>query len=128
MAKTEPDYEAFQDYVWSKLPQRKILVGKESVCDCLAIVVQEFPDAQMAQSDAGGDNQRELIKGLVADVRRHLHLAYGDQKFGMIWTIILQALIYQMVVIIIDWWRKKKANRMAMLKWRGRWRDVSGDE
>jgi hypothetical protein len=116
------DYEEFQAYIWRKLPMRKFMLGQERVMDCLAVMVQEWPDDQFALSEAGVASQSTVIKDLMESMKRHLHLAYGETQFGFIWTIILQALIYEMIVLLLKWWREKKSNRLSLLKWQRCWR------
>ncbi len=118
----DEDYEQFRQSVWAKLPMRKWLVGREKVLDCVAIVVQEWPDDSFALADSGHAQEAAVVKSLMADAKRHLHLAYGEQQFGFIWTIILQAVLYEVIVMILEWWRQKKANRMALLSWQKHWR------
>jgi hypothetical protein len=119
----DEDYEKFQQMVWGKLPMRKWLAGREKVYDCISVVVQEWPDDGFALADSGHAAETPIIKSLMADVRRHLHLAYGEQEFGFIWTIILQAVLYEVILMILEWWRNKKTNRMALLKWQKHWRN-----
>lgn len=120
------DYEQFRQTVWAKMPMRKWLVGREKVLDCVAVVVQEWPDDGFALADSGHAQEAAVVKSLMADVKRHLHLAYGEKEFGFIWTIILQAVLYEIIVMILDWWRQKKANRMALLSWQKHWRSRGG--
>jgi hypothetical protein len=124
MVKEDATYAKFQQQVWDALPLRKLLAGRERVNDCLAILVQEWPDDQFAQSDAA-DRKAEgiVVRGLMQSVKRHLHLAYGEKEFGFIWTIILQALIWEIIKLILQWWREKKDNRVAMLQWQKQWRE-----
>lgn len=118
----DPEFEAFQTAIWKELPKRKWLAGKDRVFDCISILVQEWPDEQFAMADANSTQQADAIRELTQGVKRHLHLAYGEQDFGFIWTIILQALLYEMVIVMLEWWRHRKENRMALLRWRNRWR------
>lgn len=118
----EEDYLQFREAIWKALPKRKLLVGKERVMDCIAIVVQEWPDEQFALAEASGGDRDGVIRGLMSTVRRHLHLAYGEVQFGFIWTIILQALVQQLVIAIFEWWRARKSNRMDLLRWQQTWR------
>lgn len=118
----DPEFEAFQHLVWKALPKRKWLAGKDRVFDCIAILVQEWPDEQFAMADNGSTQQSDAIRGLTKTVKRHLHLVYGEHDFGFIWTIVLQALMYEMVLFILEWWRHRRENRMALLRWRNKWR------
>lgn len=91
--------------------------------DCISIVVQEWPDEKFALAESSGiEDGRAVIKELIANTKRHLHLAYGDNEFGFIWTILLQALIYQLVQMIFEWWKEKKNHRVLLLGWQRKWR------
>jgi hypothetical protein len=116
------EYEQFRQAVWAKMPMRKWLVGREKVHDCIAVVVQEWPDEGFALADSGHAQEAAVVKSLMADAKRHLHLAYGEKEFGFIWTIILQAVLYEIIVMILEWWRQKKSNRMWLLRWQKHWR------
>lgn len=115
--------------MWDALPLRKFLAGRERVYDCISVVVQEWPDdefalAEVAMKDSGDrKKQSVVIKDLMLNVKRHLHLAYGEVEFGFIWTIILQALLWELIHLICEWWRKRSENRMALLKWQKQWRE-----
>jgi hypothetical protein len=127
MATEDQSFASFQQQVWDARPLRKFLAGRERVNDCIAVVVQEWPDEQFAVSDAS-DRQAEgvVVRELMQNVKRHLHLAYGEREFGFIWTIILQALIWELVKLILQWWRERKENRMALLRWQKHWRKGEG--
>lgn len=118
----DPAFQQLQKHIWNALPVRKHLAGKERVYDCIAVVVQEWPDDQFAQSDSS-DRKAEgfVARGLMQNVKRHLHLVYGEQEFGFIWTIILQALLWEIIKATLNWWREKKENRIAMLDWQKNW-------
>ena len=128
--KTQPDmppdeeFIQFQQAIWEKLSKRKYLAGRERVMDCISIVVQEWPDEKFALAESVGttEDRRTVIKDLISNTRRHLHLGYGDHEFGFIWTILLQALVYQLVQLIFEWWKERKNNRMLLLGWQQKWR------
>jgi len=116
------DYLHFQQAIWKQLPKRKWLAGQDRVNDCIAIVVQEWPDEQFALAESSGGDRKAVERELARQVKRHLALAYGDEDFGFIWAIILQAVLTQLIVLIFQWWKDRKENRMALLKWQQFWR------
>lgn len=118
----DQSFTAFQEEVWRRLPLRKYLAGKERVFDCISVVVQEWPDEQMALATDDAKAEAVAIRDLMKNAKRHLHLAYGERDFGFIWATILSALLYELIIILIEWWRKKKENRMAILRWQESWR------
>jgi hypothetical protein len=118
----DSEYRQFQEYIWQQLPLRKLLAGKERVFDCISVVVQEWPDEQFALATGDQKLEATAVRDLMKSSKRHLHLAYGDREFGFIWATILSALLYELIVITIEWWRKRKENRMAILSWQDHWR------
>lgn len=118
----DPAYRKFQEEIWQQLPLRKFLAGKERVFDCISVVVQEWPDEQFALATGDPKAEATAIRDLMKSSKRHLHLAYGDREFGFIWATILSALLYELIIILIEWWRKRKENRMALLHWQDQWR------
>lgn len=118
----DPAYRRFQEEVWQKLPLRRYLAGKERVFDCISVVVQEWPDEQFALSTGDKKSEATAIRDLMKSSKRHLHLAYGDREFGFIWATILSALLYELIIVLLEWWRNKKENRMALLHWQDQWR------
>lgn len=118
----DPEFEAFQAMVWKRLPKRKWLAGRDRVYDCISIMVQEWPDEEMALAEGEIAKQWDVVRSLTNSVKRHLHLAYGEQEFGFIWTILLQALLHEIVALMLEWWRERKENRMTLLKWQRKWR------
>lgn len=118
----DPAYRKFQEEIWQQLPLRKYLAGKDRVFDCISVVVQEWPDEQFALATGDSKAEATAIRDLMKSSKRHLHLAYGDREFGFIWATILSALLYELIIILIEWWRNRKENRMALLHWQDQWR------
>lgn len=122
----DPAYTAFQDEVFERLPLRKHLAGRERVRDCISVVVQEWPDEQFALATGDPKAEATCVRDLMKSSKRHLHLCYGDREFGFIWATILSALLYELIIILIEWWRDKRENRMALLHWQEQWRASNG--
>jgi len=130
--KTQPkmppdeEYLQFQHAIWEKLPKRKLLAGRGRVLDCISIIVQEWPDEQLALAESSNSaNKRVVImRDLLRDAKRHLHLIYGDKEFGFVWTILLQAILFQVVQLIFEWWKERRENRMSLLAWQTKWRSA----
>jgi len=130
--KTQPkmppdeEYLQFQHAIWEKLPKRKLLAGKDRVRDCISIIVQEWPDERfaLAESDRAPNTRDEIKRDLMQTAKRHLHLIYGDENFGFIWTILLQAILFQLVALIFEWWKERRENRVALLAWQTKWRSA----
>lgn len=122
----DEEYLQFQHAIWEKLPKRKLLAGKDRVRDCISIVVQEWPDERfaLAESERIPGRRDEIKRDLMQTAKRHLHLMYGDDNFGFIWTILLQAILFQLVSLIFEWWKERRENRVALLSWQTKWRSA----
>lgn len=118
--------EQLQEWVWSELPVRKNVAGKEAVCDAVSAAVHEWPDEELSSSPAGGEREMAAMLGLSKSVRRHMALVYGEKQFGSMWVIALQILLPLIVDLVLKWWRRRKEHRARIRVWRRKW--VNGSE
>lgn len=116
-------FDNFVDHVWSKLPLRKFLAGRERVYDAVAVIVQEWPDVELSETEFGSKEELRLATLLVGTTKRHLALAYGDRDFSSIWLLVLNIVVAQIISIVLEWWRKSKTNRGLIRSWRRKWVD-----
>lgn len=117
--------EQFQEWIWSELPVRKNLAGKEAVFDAISAAVHEWPDEDISGFSAGSDQEMASMLKLSRSVRRHMALVYGDNKFASIWVPALQILLPLIVDLILKWWRRRKEHRARLRMWRRKW--VNGE-
>lgn len=118
--------EQLQEWVWSELPVRKNVAGKEAVFDAVSAAVHEWPDEDLSSSRAGSDQEMAAMLNLSKSIKRHMALVYGDQKFGSVWVVALQILLPLIVDLILKWWRRRKEHRARIRIWRRKW--VNGSE
>lgn len=111
----------FQEYIWHHLPMRKHMAGKEAVFDAVAVAVQEWPDEIISACKPGSDGETLATEELIKTVKRHMTLAYGENKFGVVWIIALQILLPIMIDLILKWWRRRKENQGRLRLWRRKW-------
>lgn len=111
----------FQDYIWAGLPFQRSMAGREVVRDVVSAAVQEWPDELLSSAKAGSDEETALIQKLTEDVRRHLQLVYGDEKFGSLWIIALQLLLPIIINQMLMWWRRRKEHKGRVRIWRRKW-------
>jgi len=114
-------FQDFQEQIWQDLPVRKHAIGKEAVFDCLAIIVQEWPDDTLIHTKSGDTGEVVATQELIKTVRRHLVLTYGEQKFGSLWLIALQILLPIIVDQVLRWWRRRRDNQGRLRVWRRKW-------
>jgi hypothetical protein len=113
--------EQLQEWVWSELPIRKNLAGKEAVFDAVSAAIHEWPDEALSAARAGGDDEMASMLQLSHSVKRHMALVYGDKKFGSVWIVALQILLPIIVDLILKWWRRRKEHRARLRMWRRKW-------
>ena len=94
-------------YVWSQLSVRKHAAGRRVVSRIVADAVRDWPSAAMARSDHG---EVQAFGSIYAKslARR------GNYGMGIILTLVLSALISEVVKILIRWWLESRDNRAAM--------------
>lgn len=116
----------FQEWIWSELPVRKNVAGKEAVFDAVAVLVQEWPDDCLSDSKDGDDAELAALQIVYRSCKRHMAFTYGEQKFASIWVPALQILLPLIVDLILKWWRRRKEHRARLRMWRRKW--VNGTE
>lgn len=113
----------FQEYIWDQLPYQRGLLGREALCDVVAIAVQEWPDDELSDTKSGDTGEIKAQGQLTANIRRHLILTYGQEKFDAMWVIALQILLPIIIDQMLKWWRRRKENRGRIRIWRRKWTD-----
>ena len=107
-----------QAHVWSRLSLRKHLAGR-ATCDRLVRrVVRRWPTVLMHDSSTG--NQAIVMEGMTLSVTR------GERatvQCGVILTLILSALITELVKAIWAWWRSSASHQVRMAQYQ---RDLFG--
>tara|TARA_Y100001973_G_C5168922_1_gene317833 strand:- start:508 stop:915 length:408 start_codon:yes stop_codon:yes gene_type:complete len=116
--KPTKSFDQFQEFVWLNLPARRTTAGREVVDDLVALAIQEWPSDFLSQVDPGTREEAIILKQLVKDIRRQVHILYGDSRFTVLWIAVLQFIIPIIVQIILEWWREKKSHRGKITIWR----------
>lgn len=95
-------------YVWSQLSVRKHAAGRRVVSRIVADAVRDWPSAAMARSDHG---EVQAFGSIYAKslARR------GNYGMGIILTLVLGALVQEVVKILIRWWLERSEHQEAML-------------
>jgi hypothetical protein len=95
-------------YVWSHLSVRKHAAGRRVVSRIVADAVRDWPSAALARSDRG---EIQAFGSIYAKSLARRRQQYG---MGIILTLVLSALISEIVKILIRWWLESRENRAAM--------------
>ena len=101
--------DELNDYVWRQLPARKHLLGRKRADELVQRCVRSWPIAVLRQCDY--DEAQVVGVYMERSLRR-----YADNEFGMgiILTIVLGALISELVKILLRWWLENDTHRRIM--------------
>lgn len=121
---TEMTVEEFQDEMWERMGPRKYVAGKEAIYDLISVAVQEWPTEDLVHVKSGSGGEMYHTDNLKKAMRRQIILSHGESKqFSFIWTLMLSAIINEVVKVILAWWWNSDKNRTLIRKWRQRWRN-----
>lgn len=104
--------------IWQQLPDFKNLCGDATVSDISTLVVQEWPDEELAQVSLDSTKKAAAVDRLVNDVKRQLHLLRGDKNFDIAWKGYLRELTYEIVLLTYNWWIESPPNRSVLNHWK----------
>lgn len=98
------------DYVYSELPWRLRIAGRDVVGRVVDDAVRLWPVPVLRQCDAG---EAQVVGSFLAKSLKRRQQQYG---MGIILTLILSALISEAVKILLRWWLERRENREAMME------------
>lgn len=98
------------DMVYDRLPWRLRLAGRDVVSRVVEDAVRTWPVPVLRQCDAG---KTEVVGSFLAKSLRRRQHQYGT---GIILTLILSAVISEVVKILIRWWLENRQNRETMMQ------------
>jgi len=104
--------------LWQQLPDFKNLCGRSTTDDISTLVVQEWPDDELAQVALDSTKKAAAVDRLVNDVKRQLHLLRGDKNFDLAWKGYLRELTYEIVLLTYKWWAESPPNRSVLSHWK----------
>lgn len=103
-------YSELQEHIWSQLSLRKRLAGRAACDRILRRAVRVLPTGMMSQSNP--TEQNRLMKQTAADIVRHER--HNNVTMGIFLTIILSALVSEVVKLLIAWWRSRSENQVLL--------------
>jgi hypothetical protein len=110
---------SLQNIVWADLPIRKRLVGRTCIDDIVQLAVESWPVDYM--NAAVGDSERQVVAKDIERSIKRLHQACSGKDavtYGLLWTIVLQAIVYMVVQRVLQWWLERRANRALLVAWK----------
>jgi hypothetical protein len=103
-------YAELQEHIWSQLSLRKRLAGRAACDRILRRAVRVLPSGMMSQSNP--TEQNRLMKQTAADIVRHER--HNNVTMGILLTIILSALVSEIVKLLLAWWRSRSENQVLL--------------
>ena len=103
-------YSELQEHIWSQLSLRKRLAGRAACDRILRRAVRVLPTGMMSQSNP--TEQNRLMRQTQADIVRHER--HNNVTMGILLTIILSALVSEVVKLLISWWRSRSENQVLL--------------
>lgn len=99
-----------QSHVWDRLPTvPRTLGGRRIANRIVARAVARWPIPVLEQCDAG---ETAIVgKHMAKSLERQARQEYG---MGILLTLVLSALVQEVVKILIRWWLERDENRNAM--------------
>jgi len=105
-----------KEYVWRRLGVRKFLVGRERVSELVEIAVANWDHDAM--KNAKGKKELEVVaQGMALGIKRTDEMLGGhgyEKEYGVLWAILLQALVGAIVQILIKWWLESAKNKVTL--------------
>ena len=97
-------------YVWERLPSmRRTLAGRRAVGRVVRRAVRTWPVPVLEQCNA--DETEVVGKQLAKNIERNMRHEVG---MGIILTLVLSALISEVVKILVRWWLERQEHRADM--------------
>jgi hypothetical protein len=101
-----------EDYVWSNLPAMRLLAGRRLVARLTRRCAKRFPCGVL--SEASPEGQATVLEEIHRAVERTERANY---QMGVILTLILSALLTEIVKALFQWWRQSASNRALLIGW-----------
>ena len=103
-------YSELQEHIWSQLSLRKRLAGRAACDRILRRAVRVLPTGMMSQSNP--TEQNRLMRQTQSDIVRHER--HNSVTMGILLTIILSALVSEILKLLIAWWRSRSENQILL--------------
>lgn len=113
MTAIEWNIASLKEYLWGRLGARKRMVGRGVVDRATESLIQKWPFTYTGDEEPPGADDPAFSR-LKAEVIEELHKYEGAPQYGFIWAIVLSAVVSQLVKLLIEWWLKRRENRIAL--------------
>ena len=104
--------EDLEAHVWSRLSLRKHIAGRNTVGRLVRRIVRRWPSVLMHDSAPG--DQAIVMEGMRLSVERGER---SNVTMGIFLTIILSALISEVLKVILAWWRSSASKQQLLAQY-----------
>jgi hypothetical protein len=104
--------EDLDAYVWSQLSPRRYAAGRPLVARLTRRVLRKFPHLVISQTKP--ESYDVVMHEIARSIERSERQNYG---MGIILTLVLSALVSEIVKAVLRWWMQSASNRALMLGW-----------
>jgi hypothetical protein len=102
--------EDLQAHVWDRMPTvQRTVAGRRIVGRIVASAVRGWPVAVLEQ--CGPEETQIVAKHYTKAVERAARREYG---MGILLTLLLGAIVQEVVRLLIQWWQDRQENRSQM--------------
>lgn len=109
--------EDLDAYVWSQLSPRKYVAGRAFTSRIARRVVRKWPQVQMSQATAA--DHPKIIGEIARSIERSERQNF---QMGIILSLLLGAIIQEIVKAVLRWWLKSASNRISLVGWQSEMR------
>ena len=103
--------EQLQQHVWDGLSVQKHVAGRRFINRLTRRAVRQWPVAVLQQCDAGQANVVGTY--FTRTITRQARQEYG---MGIILTLILGALVQELIKILVAWWIDHRSEMVAIVR------------
>jgi hypothetical protein len=104
-------YIALQQDLWQRLGPQKWLAGRDMVNAALKLLVLNWPYQSALRPEMQESTLRDLREFACAQMASYKG---RKKRYGFVWTMILSAVIGQLVRLLLEWWLEDNSNKTAM--------------
>ena len=109
--------EDLDAYVWSQLSPRRYAAGRPLVARLTRRVVRKWPC--MVELQHGPEAYAAMTAEIVRSIDRSERQNY---RMGIILTLVLSALLSEIVKAVLRWWLQSASHRTQLLGWQSEMR------
>jgi hypothetical protein len=115
---TDMDLSALKDRVWSSVGIRKHAVGRATVDRAVKFYVGNWPVSGLTPGRMADTHRQMVDLGMACLSPWSLSRGSDSKRYGFIWTMLLSAVLSQVVAALIKWWLQSEDNKELMYRMR----------